>query len=420
MEIAANTLKENNINHDILTCNSGDTALNILSENEIDILLLDIIMPGISGIDLLKKIKSNQQYADLQVIMFTSLTDKDSLKKSFEYGATDYVNKPIEPVEFVARINAAIRVREYQLNLNESMAIIKNKNSELQSINETLIKTQNYLIHKEKLISIGELAAGIAHEINNPMGFVSSNFETLGKYTAKVKTLIDKYRELTAMVKENNEDYCLLIKEQLDQLRTLEDKSKIEFILKDTDEIIKDINDGLSRITYIIQSLRRFARQDISDEVTRSDLNEIIDETLLIVRNEIKYNIKIHKNLGNDMIVDCNRSQIGQVVLNIIMNASQAIKNHAVQNGTISIKTYIENNYAICSVSDNGPGIDEKIKNQIFDPFFTTKDVGEGTGLGLSISYDIVVNKHKGELFIQDTPGGGATFIFKLPLNIME
>ncbi|QXM06497.1 response regulator [Crassaminicella indica] len=420
LKYAKNILIENKIDCNIILANSGKEALAILDSEEIDIVILDIVMPEIDGIEVLKNIRKNTKYFNIPVIMFTSLTDKQALKKSFEHGATDFINKPIEPIEFISRIKAAIRIKKYEMHLTQTLNTIKNQNEELLALNKKLQETQYYLIQKEKLVAIGQLAAGVAHEINNPIGYVSSNTETLSKYIHKIKTAIDKYKELLHCLNDTNIQ-SEEIQNKIQELYALRNNLHLDFIMSDIDSLINDSFKGIEKITKIVQSLRNFARHDLETDFNYYNLNDLVEETLLLIKNEARYIVHIEKKLNDLPLIFCNRTQIGQVLLNIMMNAVQAIKSQKrEEEGLMEISTFVSENYIVCEISDDGPGIDKNIIDKIFNPFFTTKEVGTGTGLGLSISYDIVVNKHAGELLVNSELGQGTTFTIKLPIKAIS
>jgi len=416
LKCARDTLLKNRVGCEILTCTSGKEALEILKSKDIDIILLDIIMPEMDGLQVLKEIRKNIKYNDLQIIMFTSVTEKEALKRSFEYGATDFVNKPIEPVEFISRVRNSMRIREYNLILTENLQKISQQNQELKDLNEKLEETQQYLIQKEKLSAIGELAAGVAHEINNPLGYVSSNTETLEQYIFKFKELIQKYRGLVEAIR-NTDIKDIRISDEAEAIYDLEKKLHIDFVIEDVEELMADTFNGIERVTKIVQTLKNFARLETKEEFDLFSLNDIMEDTLLLANNETKYTIDIEKDFKELPFIPCNKNEISQVFLNIIINAAQAIKSqNRKDRGLIKISTEYDDKYAICRITDDGPGIKEEIINKIFNPFFTTKDVGAGTGLGLSISYDIIVNKHEGEILVDSKVNEGTTFIIKIPI----
>ena len=378
----------------VILCKEPENVMGILSAEDVGIVLLDIIMPKIDGISLLKLIREKTEYKDLQIIMFTGISDKESFRQCFENGANDFINKPIEPTEFIVRIQAAVKARENLLKLQE---------------------TQSYLVQSEKLASIGELAAGVAHEINNPIGFVSSNLEMVERYLEKIKNIIAEYRTLGTMI-ENTDVSRQDLAAMQRQIAEKEIKMKLNRVLEDFVPIIAESRDGVARVTRIVQSLRNFARTGREDEVALNDLNQIVDDALLILNNEIKFIASVEKDFQQLFPVKCEKGQVAQVLINILHNAAQAIGGQAREGlGKIGIRTYMEGEHAVCRIEDNGPGIKPEHLARIFDPFFTTKEVGSGTGLGLSISYGII-KKYAGELFAESEWGKGATFFIKLPV----
>jgi len=278
-----------------------------------------------------------------------------------------------------------------------------------------LKQTELQLIQQEKFAGIGHLAAGVAHEINNPLGFVLSNFETLSSYAKVYKMIIDEYIELKDCLSKNNNPE---IQDKLSRIKHLEEENNLEFITEDLDELITDSCEGLDRISKIVTSLRLFSRIDQHNDFEEYEINEGITNTLIIARNEIKYHAEVEENFKDVPNIKAFSSQINQVLLNIIVNAAHAIKyKNSNEFGKITINTYADNEYVYCEIIDTGIGISKENLSSIFDPFFTTKPEGEGTGLGLSICYDIIVNKHGGELLVDSTEGVGTKFTMKLPIK---
>ncbi len=269
------------------------------------------------------------------------------------------------------------------------------------------------MVQTEKMASIGHLAAGVAHEMNTPVGFVASNFETLQTYLAKLKGLLDLYEQLGQILEKNPQPAVL---EKLLEIRHYRQEKKIDFILTDIQDLFAESQEGLQRVTTIIQSLRDFSRIDQCTEMCDYDLNEGIRSTLVVARNEIKYDVEVVTELGTLPQIHCHPGQLNQVFLNILVNAAQAIRSQNRQGpGHIWIRTRQESELVICEIEDDGPGIPPEIQSKIFDPFFTTKPAGKGTGLGLSVSYDIVVHKHRGQILVDSEVGKGTKFIIKLP-----
>ncbi len=417
LNIAQDMLIENHIQCSIVLANSGEEAISILDKMHIDIVLLDIVMPGLSGVEVLKIIKSSDKYKNTNVIMLTSLRDKSILKQCFELGASDFINKPIDSTEFIARIKASIREIFYKESLEGTFEMVSSKNKKLSEANKTLRETQFYITQKEKIVAVGELAAGIAHELNTPLGYVSSNFEVFKKDIEKVKDIITMYHDLISQMNalgiENGD-----IKNAVDKIKNEEKSVHLDFVLEDLDGLIDESKDGVDKAAEIVRALRNFAEIEFEPNIKLNDLNSIIEEVLLITSSEYKGKITVEKNFKDIPMVSCSRGMISQVLINIITNAFQFVKiSYLEEGGKVTIETFNDDKYVICRVVDNGPGIRPEIMNRIFNPFFTTKDVGEGTGLGLSVAYDIVVNKHNGQLVVENNKPSGAIFTVKLPFD---
>jgi signal transduction histidine kinase len=277
---------------------------------------------------------------------------------------------------------------------------------------------QSQIVQNEKLASIGQLAAGVAHEMNTPVGFVASNFQTLESYVKKFRTLMEMYEDIVKQIEISDK---LQLLKKAEAIAQAYQTMKMDFILKDIQGLFSESREGLERVTDIIQNLRDFSRIDQAENIGEYNINDGINATLSVARNEIKYDAEVKTEFSEVPTIFCNSGQINQVLLNIILNAVQAIKSEGDEKkGIITIKTYAVDNNVFCQISDNGPGIAPETIKKIFDPFFTTKPVGKGTGLGLSISYDIIVNKHNGKILVDSTAGKGATFTIILPIKTKQ
>ena len=265
---------------------------------------------------------------------------------------------------------------------------------------------QGQLIRAEKLASLGQLAAGIAHEINNPVSYVSSNLRMLEKYIAGLLPLLELQR---ALLEDDESTQRGLTAEQLSRLRGRWSEADVDNLLADLPEVIQESLTGTRRITEIVQSLRSFSRED-SGTPQAVDLNAELDSTLRMVWNELKYKCELVRDFGPLPPVTCHPTQIAQVFTNLLVNASQAIETF----GEIRVRTRHQEPEAVVEISDTGKGMTEETLSKLFTPFFTTKPRGQGTGLGLSISRDII-NRHGGRIEVQSTPGKGSTFIVYLP-----
>ena len=274
-------------------------------------------------------------------------------------------------------------------------------NLELSEVNSKLQQTQALMVQHEKLASIGQLAAGVAHEINNPLGFLKSNQGMLRKYFQTINTA---WKEGLAREDVN-----------ISQITMDHD---LEYVFNEATHIFRESEEGFMRIMQIVSNLMSFSRTSQSQEFDFYDVNAGITSTLVVAWNEIKYVAEVTRNFSEVPKIFARGGEINQVVLNILVNAAQAIAGQKrSEKGKITVSTKVSDSYVVILISDDGPGIPGDICSRIFDPFFTTKEPGKGTGLGLSISYDIVVTKHKGKISVDSKVGKGTTFMIELPIE---
>ncbi|MCP4400719.1 MAG: HAMP domain-containing protein [bacterium] len=278
---------------------------------------------------------------------------------------------------------------------------IEQKNQRLTELVEKMKKIQEQLVHSEKMASLGQLVAGIAHEINNPVNFISSNVRPLKGYISDMKSLILEY--------ERQSDAS---SEAFECIKRLKSEIEFDFLVDDLDDLIEDVENGAIRIKRIVQDLRNFSRLDEA-ELKTIDIHESLDTTLNLLGHIYGNRIVVHKEYGNIPAVECYAGQLNQVFMNLLANAGQAIP----RAGKVWIETSCDESSLCIAIRDDGKGIPEEALPKIFDPFFTTKDVGEGTGLGLSISYGII-EKHQGEIMVESEPGKGTQFSLKIPLKL--
>lgn len=278
-------------------------------------------------------------------------------------------------------------------------------NLELAETNRLLKATQSRLVQQEKLASVGQLAAGLAHEINNPLSFIISNLDSLRSYVTALNL------GLSAVEK-------LIPADAMPDHRQIREEHHLDEIAADLEDLFRESRHGLDHIASVVHSLKTFSRSGIGQNQTMVDLNEALESTLVIARNELKQGITLVRNLSPLPLVSCRADEINQVILNLLLNAVHAIRvRQSDIPGTITVRTLAQPDCVVLEVEDNGPGIAPHDLRRVFEPFFTTKPVGEGTGLGLSISYDIVVNRHGGDLSVTSEPGRGARFTVKLPCS---
>ena len=290
------------------------------------------------------------------------------------------------------------QVAERTRDLTTANAALENERRELEQLLGKVEEAQQQLLQSEKMAAIGQLAAGVAHEINNPIGFVNSNLSTLKSYSGSLFSVISAYETGDAAA--------------IEKARQAAD---LEFLREDLPSLLNESQDGLVRVTKIVQNLKDFSRVDQAEH-QQADLNAALESTLNVVWNELKYKAEVIRDLKAIPAVDCVPAQINQVFMNLLLNAAQSIPQH----GQIHVRSGCENEHVWFDIEDSGIGMTEETRRRIFEPFFTTKPVGKGTGLGLSISYDIIVKKHGGRMDVRSEPGKGSCFRIWLPLVFAE
>jgi signal transduction histidine kinase len=291
------------------------------------------------------------------------------------------------------QLEAQVSARTRQLSeINQQLEA---ERQELTHLLSKVDEAQQQLLQSEKMAAIGQLAAGVAHEINNPVGFVNSNLGTLKTYTQQLLQLIDAYESGDAV--------------NIAEQRKIAD---LDFLREDLPALLEESRDGLERVTRIVQDLKDFSRVDQAER-QRADLNAAMQSTLNVVRNELKYKADVVLELGQIPEIVCIPAQLNQVFMNLLVNAAQAIP----ERGTITVRSGLERDHVWFEIEDTGSGMSEEVRKRIFEPFFTTKPVGKGTGLGLSISYDIVVKKHHGRMDVHSELGKGTCFRLWLPVS---
>lgn len=389
---------------------SGEAALQRLQSYHPDIILLDVMMPGIDGFETCQRLKVDPATRDIPVIFMTALSDSVDKVKGLSLGAVDYITKPIQHEEALARIRVHLQLRDAQKKLEQQTA-------ELSQALEDLKQAQVQLVQSEKMSSLGQLVAGIAHEINNPVNFIYGNLTPAEEHIRDLMTFLDLYRECHPQPHPKIQAWM----EEVD----------VDYLQEDLPKLLNSMKMGSDRIRQIVLSLRNFSRLDEA-EFKAVDIHEGIESTLLILQHRLKPTsqsggIEIIKDYGNLPPIECYAVQLNQVFMNILANAIDALEEAKQQHTSeqakkrsscITIRTSkIDLDWIQISISDNGMGISEQVKQRIFEPFFTTKPLGKGTGLGMSISYQIVHKNHKGKLECFSTPSQGTEFAIKIPIR---
>lgn len=291
--------------------------------------------------------------------------------------------------------------------------LVAERTASLESSLRKLANNQSQLLQTEKLASIGQLAAGVAHEINNPVGYIKSNLNAIKDYGKDLTRLLTAYLRLEEMFRNDG-------RADKGRARLLDDIAKLRvdidlsYILQDCPHVIEESLEGIERVIGIVSDLKNFAHLD-GDEFETADINSGLESTLNIVWNELKYKAEVIRDLQPLPVVMCYPRRLNQVFMNILINAAQAIEDR----GTIHISTRAAEDHVVVEVSDNGQGIEPRELDRIFDPFYTTKAVGKGTGLGLNVAYNII-KSHRGGIEVNSTPGEGTTFTVRIPINAEE
>ncbi|MEH1975080.1 MAG: response regulator [Nostoc sp.] len=393
-----------------------------------DVILLDINMPGMDGYEVCQQLKADDKTCEVPVIFISALDDVVDKVKAFDVGGVDYIAKPFHGAEVVLRIENQINLRLLQVKLQE-------KNFLLQQALDNLKTSQVQQIQNEKMVALGQLVAGLAHEINNPISFIYGNLQYAGQYVEDLVNMIEVYQQ----------EYP----KPTPKIQQIAKDVDLNFMIKDLQNLIGAMYRGSDRIREIVLALQHFSRHDEA-EMKRVNIHEDIENTLVMLQHRLREAterpaIIVVKDYGNLPLVTCYASELNQVFMHLLNNAIDAIE-QGVGNGEfgapsgdkgqlrvenqscipysllstpqIRIHTEVTDlNMVKIAIADNGFGIEESLRSRLFDPFFTTKPVGKGSGLGLSISYQIIVQKHRGNISCTSSVGKGAEFVIEIPID---
>ena len=371
---------------------------------------VDMRMP--QGWDGAKTIEELWKVApDLQVVVCTAYSDYSWDDLLFRLHAHDrllILKKPFDNIEVQQMANTLANkwdmARRASLQTSQLERLVEERTQALQLEIEERKHLESQLVQSEKLASLGQLAAGVAHEINNPVGFISSNLSTLDSYFKQLQQMLDAYQRSEAHIGAP---------EHREPLTALRNELDLDFLKDDIPILIRESKDGIGRVVQIVKDLKNFSRVDNDQTWQFANLQQGIDSTLNIVASELKYKADVVKHYTPLPEIECLASQLNQVVMNLVINAAQAM---GPERGTITISNGVDGENVWLEVADNGCGIAPETVQKIFDPFFTTKPVGEGTGLGLSLSYGIV-KKHRGDISVSSEVGKGTKFRVVLPIR---
>lgn len=424
---------------EIAVANDGKNAIELLEYIKPDLILLDVMMPGIDGFEVCRYIKSSPPVADIPIIFMTALADSVDKVKGLELGAVDYIIKPFQYEELLARVRLHLKLS----NLTQTLAAqndrlkemsekleqrVEERTAELSKSLQTLKTAQVQLVQSEKMSALGQLIAGVGHEINNPLNAITGNLSHAEDYIQDLLRLINLYQQKFPDPGDE-------IEEEIEEI-------DLEYLIEDLPKLLDSMKFGSDRLAQISHSLRVFSRSD-RDQKAYFDLHEGIDSSILLLTNRLKGKgdrpkIEIVKEYGEIPLVQCYPGQINQVFMNLLANAIDSLESRFAKDAleescimtpdleerthedkpTVWIRTKLDQEgYAIVKFSDNGIGIPPEVQDRLFEPLFTTKPVGKGTGLGLSICHQIAVEKHGGTLTCFSEPGQGAEFIITVPIQ---
>jgi signal transduction histidine kinase len=401
--------------YEVITAISGDRALKRVQSHPPDLILLDVQMPGIDGFQTCQRLKADPTTANIPIIFMTALADADSKVKGFVLGAVDYITKPFQEQELLARVKTHLQLRQLTKNLEQR---VTEKTSDLEAALTQLQQSHLQLVQSEKMSALGNLVAGIAHEINNPLGFIAANLKPAQDYIKDLFQLISLYQKELPHPSAT--------------LQTVMEEMDLEYVQEDLPKLINSMQQGVDRIRTISTSLRTFSRSDC-DRPILCNIHEGIDSTLMILKHRLKANesrpeIAVITDYGSLQLLECFAGQLNQVFMNLLANAIDALdesnQGHSFAQiqanpNQIIIKTELSQNQQQCviRIQDNGIGMTDVVKQKIFEHLFTTKGVGQGTGLGLAIARQIVVEKHAGILEVNSTFGQGTEFVISIPVK---
>ncbi len=472
----------NNYGFKVLVARDGESAIQKVEYALPDLILLDVMMPGIDGFETCRRLKANQLSKDIPVIFMTALTDTENKVTGLNLGAVDYITKPIQHEEVLARVRVHLNLqsltkklqsqnlqlqqeikerttaeaalqdltselesrvksrtlelfqsnellraeiqerKQAEIGLLASEAQLRSQTHQLQKTLHNLHKTQSQLIQTEKISSLGQLVAGIAHEVNNPVSFISGNIHHANQYVQDLINFVNLYQQHFPNPPQE-------IQEEAEAI-------ELEYLIEDLPKILKSMQLGTDRIREIMLSLRNFSRTDEA-KVQSVNLHDGIDSTLTILQYRLKAKperpgIQVIKEYGDLPLVECYGGQLNQVFMNLLANAIDALDEcNSDSNRTyaeierhpniIRIRTeLLEENQIAIHIADNGLGMTEEVRSRLFEPFFTTKPMSKGTGMGLSISYQIVTENHGGEFQCISSPGQGTEFVIQIPTKQEE
>ena len=390
---------------------SGNEALGMSIANNYALILMDVQMPEMDGFEAATILRSSSRTRHVPIIFVSAISkEQQHIFKGYDAGAVDYIFKPVD----VHILNSKVNIF---LEIDRQRKVVEQKNELLQrEITERrMLETQ--LVQAQKLESIGQLAAGISHEINTPMQYVRDNTRFFQDAFSDIRNLLESYENLLEAVRAGSD-----VSDCIQQVEEAGETAELDYLLEEIPNALAQTMEGIEWVNKIVRSMKSFSHPAVEDKIA-VDINQSIESTITISRNEWKYVAEMVTQLEPSLpLVPCFPGEFNQVILNIIVNAGQAIAevikdDSEKTKGTITVSTLRHGDDVEIRIGDTGPGIPDKVKSRVFDLFFTTKDVGKGTGQGLAMAHSVIVKKHGGSLTFESEEGRGTTFIIRLPIN---
>ena len=401
----ANFLSDRSYN--VRKATNGLIALEAVKALPPDLILLDIKMPEITGFEVCHRLKENPATATIPIIFLSAGNETLDKVKALQLGGADYITKPFQLEEVLARVETQLTIRALQKTLEQ-------KNQELATALQELKHYQAQLVQQEKIAILKKIVMGLAHEVNNPLGFIFSNIEPAQVYSQQLLTLLDRYQQTCATVP--------------DDLQTLLNEADLSFIATDLPSLLQSIKTGAIRIHEVMKALKNFTHFN-EEGIKPIPIHDLLDSMLTLLQHRFDASlgqtaIQVTKQYGELPLIHCYPDQLGQALFNLLVNGLDAIEAKLNQNGypanvlpQLTILTHLEDNHLVIHIQDNGIGIPPEHQSHLFEPFFTTKPAGQGFGLGLVTASRVIEELHHGYLAVHSTVGEGTEFISRFPMQ---